>query len=177
MGKSSSNTNSSFNQDQNTTENLATHQTDLSQQYGTQSQTGTGTANQFGTGSVTGSQGPWGQAQPALQSLLSGIQSQTGNLGLTGNQQSAINQMLSNAGNLPNYTGQATNLANGFLSGDPTGLLKTALSSYQSQLNPIANAELDPTKTPGISNYLNTIQSDITNNIRGQFAGAGRDFS
>ncbi len=177
MTKSSSNTNTSYNQNQQTTERLNQSQTEQQSQYGTQNVTGTGSALQTQTGTQTGTTGPWAQAQPTLYGLLSGVNTQLANTGLSENEQSAINQLLQNAGNLPNWQPQATDLTNRFISGDPTGLLNPALQDYRTQLSPIANADLDPMKTPGLQNYLSTVQNDITNQIRGQFAGAGRDFS
>src|SRR5512139_3701230 len=120
---------------------------------------------------------PWQPAQPALQGILSGVQSQLPNYNLNANEQGAIGQMTANAQGLPNFAPQATALTNKYLTGDPTGLLNPALQNYNTALSPIATGELDPTKTPGIQNLLDTIRGDVSNSVNGMFAGAGRDLS
>ena len=46
------------------------------------------------------------------------------------------------------------------------------------QLNPyLQSSFLDPRNTPGFSDALNAVNSDITNQVNGQFAAAGRDMS
>lgn len=120
---------------------------------------------------------PWAPAIPVLRDILSGVQGQAGNYQPNALEQGAIDQLTQNSQNLPNFAPQATNLANSYMGGDPTGLLNPALSQYQNTLNPIANAPLDPTKTPGIQNVLNTIRGDVSRSVNQQFAGAGRDLS
>src|SRR5512139_985505 len=120
---------------------------------------------------------PWQPAQPVLQGILSGAQSQLPNYGLNPNEQAAISQMTQNAQATPNFAPQATDLTNKYLTGDPTGLLNPALQNYNTALSPIATGELDPTKTPGIQNLLDTIRGDVSNSVNGMFAGAGRDLS
>jgi len=120
---------------------------------------------------------PWAPAQPALNDILSGIQGQIPNATPNATETGALQQLTNNAQTQQNFGGTATNLANSYLGGDPTGLLQPALSAYQGQLNPIANQNNDPMKTPGIQNLLNTIRSDVSNQVNGQFAGAGRDLS
>ncbi len=118
---------------------------------------------------------PWAPAQPELQSILADIGGV--NPGVSGYQQGALSQGMNNASGLQNFTGQATNAANSFLGGDPTGLLGPAYQQYQNQVNPIANASLNPMQTPGFSNALGTVNNDITNQVNGEFAGAGRSGS
>ena len=75
------------------------------------------------------------------------------------------------------FGANATDLTNKYLTGDPTGLLGSSLSAYQNQLNPIANASLDPRTNPGIADLLSSVRQDVQNSVNGQFAGAGRDLS
>lgn len=126
---------------------------------------------------ATSSTQPWQPAIPVLQGILSGVQSQLPNYQPNGLETSAFNQLTQNAQNLPNFAPQAQDLTNKFLTGDPTGLLNPALQNYNNVLNPIATGSLDPTQTPGIQNLLNTIRSDVSNQVNQQFAGAGRDLS
>ena len=120
---------------------------------------------------------PWAPAQGELMQILQGIGGQNGNMQMTPQEQQAIQQWQQNAGGLQNFTGQATNAANKFLTGDPTGLLGPAYQQYQNTMNPIANASLNPMQTPGFSNALNTMNTDITNQVNGGFAAAGRSGS
>lgn len=120
---------------------------------------------------------PWAQAIPALNGILSGIQGQVGNYQPNAQEQTALSQISNNAQSLPNFGPQATDLANKYIGGDPSGLLSPALQQYQQTLNPIANASLDPTQTPGMRQLLETIRADVGNSVNGMFAGAGRDLS
>lgn len=123
---------------------------------------------------------PWGPASGVLGGILGkvgGISSD-----LSGGEQSALQGLLGNAGFLSNNFGvQATGLANNLLAGggpDRTGIANSAYNTLQSQLTPYASgANLNPYSTPGFSDALGTLQSDITNQINSQFAGAGRDLS
>lgn len=74
-----------------------------------------------------------------------------------------------------NMGSDLSNIAQNSISagGDPQGLL----AQQRANLNPIANANLDPTQTPGMANVLKTIQNDVSNNVNSQFAGAGRSLS
>src|SRR5512139_1483390 len=121
--------------------------------------------------------GPWQVAQPTLTGILGGANTALGNINPTGAETGAINQITANSQNLPNFGAGATNLANSFMGGDPSGLLSPALQNYNTALNPIATGELDPTKNPGMAGILDTIRNDVSNSVNGLFAGAGRDLS
>lgn len=122
---------------------------------------------------------PWAPAQPELKRILSGLGSIDPSL--TGNENDAINHMvaLARAGNpyapaIDSYA--ATMLAGG--GPDRTGLLTDAYNRYKTDLEgTAAGAYLDPNKNPFFANTTSAIQDAITNNVRAQFAGAGRDFS
>lgn len=118
---------------------------------------------------------PWSPAVPLLQNQLNSVAGL--NSAPTAGQTTAANSLTSAVSGLPNFAPQATNIANSYLGGDPTGLLNPALSAYNSSVSPIANASLNPLQTPGFSNALTTMNNDITNQINGQFAGAGRSLS
>jgi hypothetical protein len=120
---------------------------------------------------------PWAPAQPILQGILSGVQSQLGNYQANPQEQQALTNLSNNVGAVPNFAPQASNITGQFLGGDPTGLLQPGLQNLNTALNPIATGDLDPTKTPGIQNLLNTIRGDVTRQVNQQFAGAGRDLS
>jgi len=61
---------------------------------------------------------------------------------------------------------------------DRSKMLNNAYNTYQGNLAPYLDPSYtDPTKVPGIQAALNTIQQDVSNNVNGMFAGAGRDLS
>ncbi len=134
-----------------------------------------GTSKSTQTQQSTSTQNPWDQAMPAIQGILGGIGSQIGNYGPTGAEQGALNTIQQNAQGAQNYGGQATNLANDMMSGG--GILNKAYADYQRQLSPIANQNNDPMQAPGMQALLDTIRGDVSNQVNGQFAGAGRDLS
>lgn len=124
---------------------------------------------------------PWAPAQGALNGILGGINGQVSNYQPTSAETGALGQIMGNAQNQPNYGPQATQYANSLLSGGGTaanaGILNNAYQTYQNQANPIANQNNDPMQTPGMAQLLATIRGDVSNQVNGQFAGAGRDLS
>ena len=118
---------------------------------------------------------PWAPAQGELQSILGSLGGL--NTGVTGGQSSALSNLTNSANGLPNFGGAATSAANSFLSGDPTGILGPQWQQFQSVMNPIAQGSLNPMQTPGFSTALNTMNQDITNQVNGEFASAGRSGS
>jgi len=122
---------------------------------------------------------PWAPAAGTISSLLSQLNGISPNL--TATETGALNQ-LSALGAAENpYASGAGNVASTLLAGggpDRTGLVNDAYAQYQAQLNPYLQASfLDPRNTPGFSDALNAVNSDIANQINGQFAAAGRDLS
>mgnify|MGYP006867811942 CR=1 FL=1 len=123
---------------------------------------------------------PWEPTQGIPSDILKGIQGQVGNYQPTSAETGAINQLEANAQNLPNYTPQATSLANDYLTGGPdrTGIVGNAYDASSAALSPYLNPDwLDPTKVPGIAAALDTVRNDVTNSVNSTFAGAGRDLS
>jgi len=123
---------------------------------------------------------PWEPTQGILKDILNGVQGQVGNYQPTSAETSAIRQLEANAQNLPNYTPQATSLANDYLTGGPdrTGIVGDAYSASKAALSPYLSPDwLDPTKVPGIAAALDTVRNDVTNSVNSTFAGAGRDLS
>jgi hypothetical protein len=121
---------------------------------------------------------PWAPAQP----VLTGILGQLGNVNpnLTGAENSALAGLSANSGILSQFTPQATSLATNLLNGgtDRTGMINDAYAQYQKALQPFANGDyVNPASNPALQGYLGTIQNDVTNQVNGMFAGAGRDLS
>lgn len=125
---------------------------------------------------------PWEPAQPALQGMLSQIQTGLGNTALTGNETGALNQLTQNAGQASQFAPQIQSFAKDLLGGggamDQAGNVNANYQRFQDQTNPLAsNTNYNPYDTPGFRDAINTMTSDITNSTNGAFAAAGRDFS
>jgi hypothetical protein len=123
---------------------------------------------------------PWAPAAGTISSLLGQLNGINPNL--TGTESGALGQLsaLGAAGNP--FQGGVNTVANNLLAGGgankQTGLINNAYRQYQAQLNPYLQASfLDPRNTPGFSDALAATNADITNQINGQFAAAGRDLS
>lgn len=128
------------------------------------------------------SSNPWEAAQPAIRGILDQLQPQIANSGLSPASNNAINQLEANAasGNpfAPQIQNLATNLFNGGGAQNALGPVNDAYQRYVTQTNPLAsNTDYNPYNTPGVSDALNMLKSDITGSVNGQFAAAGRDFS
>ncbi len=123
---------------------------------------------------------PWAPAAGTISSLLGQLGGISANPNAT--ETGALNQLsgLGGAGNP--YAGSIGNVASNLLAGgganNQAGLVNNAYQQYQQQLNPyLQTSFLDPRNTPGFSDALNAVNSDITNQVNGQFAAAGRDLS
>ncbi len=129
---------------------------------------------------------PWGPAQGGLKDIIGQVNA----LGRTNNPAQALapyeldlyNQAMQRVGGLPNPGPAFGDMASKifYTGGDPSGLLDSSAKGLQGNignLQPYATQNLDPTKTPGMQNVLDTIRNDISNQVNGQFAGAGRSLS
>jgi hypothetical protein len=123
---------------------------------------------------------PWQAAQPDLTSILGQLNPLIQNSGLTPTESGAINQLSQNAAQGNPFTGQITGLASNLLNGGGATAqapsLQSGLSILQSQLTPFANGS-HVGDDPALQAQLAQIASDTTNQINGQFAAAGREFS
>jgi hypothetical protein len=121
---------------------------------------------------------PWAAAQPQLQRLLGNLGDV--NTGVSPAQSAAAGALDSAAQNLPGFAPQITNTASTLLGGGQSfgGVLSDAYRNLQGTLAPLTDpARLNPFNTPGFSDAVNTLKSDITNQVNDQFAAAGRDLS
>ncbi|HLJ01748.1 MAG TPA: tail fiber domain-containing protein [Bradyrhizobium sp.] len=123
---------------------------------------------------------PWQAAQPDLQGILGQLNPLIQNSGLTPAESGAINQLSQNASQGNPFTGQITDLANNLFNGGGATAqapnLQSGLSTLQSQLTPFANGSRVG-NDPALQAQLAQIASDTTNQVNGQFAAAGREFS
>lgn len=115
---------------------------------------------------------PWSQATPLLQSLISKYSSV--NTDPTANQTAATNNLVSAAGSTPNLTPQLSNAVSSTFGN--AGMLNNSYNQLNSNLGATASgANLNPYDTPGFGDSLKTMTSDITNQVKGVYAGSGRD--
>jgi hypothetical protein len=126
---------------------------------------------------------PWEPAQPALQGILSQLQTNLGKTGLTGAEDTALTGSTNNAYDwtkqfAPSITGYAKDLLAGGGATDQAGNVNQNFLDYKSYTQPLAsNTNYNPYDTPGFRDAIDTMKADITNNVNGSFAAAGRDFS
>lgn len=123
---------------------------------------------------------PWQPTQGLLTSILGSLNGINPNLNTA--QTGAINTLATNAANgnpwAPQIGGYATSLLNGGGALNQQGMVNDAYTNYVNATQPLAsNTNYDPYSTPGFSDAVNTLTNDITNNVNGSFAAAGRDFS
>lgn len=123
---------------------------------------------------------PWEAAQPFLKGVLGQLQGQLGNTGLTGAESGALNTIEKNAANGAQFTPQLTGLVNNLLGGGGANAQSGAIQQNNEALNKrlggMANGE-EVGANSGLKPYLDSIASDVTSQVNGMFAGAGRDFS
>jgi hypothetical protein len=122
---------------------------------------------------------PYAPAQGLLDNLLSKAGGVNSNL--TGAEEYALNTLTGNARAGNRFAPQITGVANTLLGGggpDRSGMANDAYAQYQRSLNPYLGSDyLNPYNTPGFSDAASTLKGDITSQINGMFAGAGRDLS
>lgn len=139
---------------------------------------GTSTSSQ----TQTSQSSPWSAATPALNGILSGINSLVPQAGVNAATKGAENTLLSNYSTGNAYAPAIGNVATGLLNGGGANAnddaIRASLAAYRGQLSPLAsNTNYNPYATPGFADALKTSDADITNSINGQWAGAGRDQS
>jgi hypothetical protein len=126
---------------------------------------------------------PWAEAQPALQGILSQLQGNLSNTGLTSAESNALTGSTNNAYDwtkqfAPQINSYASSLLSGGGATDQAGNINANYQRYVDQTNPLAsNTNYNPYDTPGFKDALSTTIADITNATNGTFAAAGRDFS
>jgi hypothetical protein len=123
---------------------------------------------------------PWQAAQPMLQGILGQLNPLVANSGLNPTESGAINQLSQNASQGNPFAGQISGVASNLLNGGGATAqapnLQSGFSTLQSQLAPFANGSRIG-NDPALQAQLAQIASDTTNQVNGQFAAAGRDFS
>lgn len=125
---------------------------------------------------------PGALGMPTLNGILAQLNPQIANSGLNPTESNAI-AGITNAASGPNpYAPAIAANANTLLAGggatNQAGAVNQNYQNYQAVLNPLAsNTNYDPMQTPGFANNLAQIGTDVTNQVNGAFAAAGRDGS
>lgn len=120
---------------------------------------------------------PWSAATPLLSSLIS----QYGglNTSVTPGQSTALSNLNSSAGSIPNFGDTASGGVNQLFNSSTApqvGMLNSGYDTLNKNIGSTADgSQLDPYKTPGFSDALGTMTNDITNQVKGVYAGSGRD--
>src|SRR6516164_2845769 len=132
--------------------------------------------------STSGATNPWAPAQPFLSGILAQLQGQLASASLTPQESAALSGLSGGSNYIGQFLPQATDLANTlFAGGDAQAqapMVSGAYQQYRAELNPyLQTSFLDPRSTPGLSDALAAANADITNQVNGMFAGAGRDLS
>jgi hypothetical protein len=125
---------------------------------------------------------PWEAAQPMLQNILGQLQTNLGNTGITGQESTALNTLEQNASTANQYAPAISEYAKSLLAGggatNQAGSVNQNYLDYVKATQPLAsNTDYNPYNTPGFKNAIDTMSSDISSGVNGQFAAAGRDFS
>jgi hypothetical protein len=134
------------------------------------------------TGASSGSSNPWAASQPFLGGILAQLQGALPTTAITPAEENALEGLSNSSGYISQFLPGMTALANTLLAGGNAQayapLAQSAYSQYAGELNPyLQSSFLDPRNAPGFSDALAATNADITNQVNGMFAGAGRDLS
>lgn len=124
---------------------------------------------------------PWAAAMPEVSGLLSGVSSLLPNTGVNPTEQSAINQLtaIGQAGN-PYAAGTSSAVNNLLAGGGATSQVpqvQTNLDAYKEEMAPYLSPTYSTVNSPQVQAALDAANSDVTNQVNGQFAAAGRSGS
>lgn len=124
---------------------------------------------------------PWATATPALTGILGQVGQGLNNTGVTGAENSALTNKTANASTFgstfaPQVGNYATELLAGGGATNQAGAVNQNYLDYAKRLAPTADGS-NIGANSGLQPYLDTIRNDVTNQVNGSFAGAGRDFS
>lgn len=122
---------------------------------------------------------PWAATSGLLGNLLDRI----GGLSpdLTAAESGAFGQLAANASAGNPFASRIGGVADTLLAGggpDRTPTVNAAYDQYRAALTPFARGDyLDPVADPALRSYLDVLKDDVSNQVNGMFAGAGRDLS
>lgn len=134
-----------------------------------------------GTTSASGATSPWTPTQGLLGGILGQLSAALGNTAPTAAEDAALASLAQNANAIGAFAPAASDVARTLLAGggaDRSGMAASAYDAYTAALTPFARGDyVNPASNPALQGYLDTIRSDVANEINAQFAGAGRDLS
>ena len=120
---------------------------------------------------------PWAQAMPLVNQLLGQYGNQS--TSVTGDQSTALASLKNSLSGLPNFGASGADAISKLFASDSSpqvGMLQGAYGDMKSNLGATASgANLDPYKTPGFSDAINTAIADATKATKNVYAGSGRD--
>lgn len=120
---------------------------------------------------------PWSAATPLLTDLISKYGGM--DTSVTPGQSTALGNLNSSAAGIPNFGSTAATGVNRLFDSDTSpqvGMLGQGYDALKANLGATASgANLDPFKTPGFGDAINTGIQDATNAVKGVYAGSGRD--
>lgn len=125
---------------------------------------------------------PWKPTQPYLQQTLQQLGPALRNTGASSDENSALQELIRNAQNMPNFGGVAGDVAGRLLNGtfqvNPNSTVGQSYDALKAQYAPYTGSNyLTPYNNPAFKDYLDTTTRDIAGRVNSMFAGAGRDLS
>lgn len=123
---------------------------------------------------------PYAPAQGSIDSILGKLNAQIPNADLNATESGALDALKANASAGNPYKGLLNDNANSLLSGGGAQAndagISSALADYKGLLSPYASGSMIG-KNDALKAQLDTISRDVSDQVNGQFAAAGRDFS
>lgn len=120
---------------------------------------------------------PWAEARPLLENAIGALKGQSTDV--TSGQSGALGGLQTAANSLPQFGGDTSAAISkmlGFDTSPQVGMLSDLYGTMKNTFAPLTDpSNLNPMNTPGLSDSLNTMTNDITNKVKGVYAGSGRD--
>lgn len=120
---------------------------------------------------------PWSAATPLLQNLIN--QYGSTNTGVTGGQSTALSNLSDAASSVPNFGSTAAGGVNSLFSSSTApqvGMIQSGYNDLKTNLGGAADPNnINPLTDPGIGDTLSALNKNITNSVKGVYAGSGRD--
>ena len=121
---------------------------------------------------------PWSAAQPTLQGILGQLNTGlSSSAAITGAENEALGRLTANAGNAGQYGQQINSLVNDLFGGgganNQAGNVNAGFEDYKRRLGLTADGG-QIGQNSGLLPYLDTIRTDVSSQVNGAFAGAGR---
>jgi hypothetical protein len=118
---------------------------------------------------------PWARTTPTLDQLINQVNGRVGDVGLSGEEQVALQGLADNARAGNPYAGGIGRLATDLLGGgfDRSPYVTRAYDELHDSLLPYTTASTNPYDNEAFAKTIGFLSNDITDRIRSQYAGAG----